>query len=172
MAGRKKQSTEAVVREIRRRIRREFAPEEKIRIVLDERCVGTAWGRNWGETAPLNTCFLVFWGARRAGSSPVRPAISPLRNPYAKKHCFPVAYGVAVVFGTAALGALPEARAADGEVHPPGQRLGGFAVLVGRRHTAPPHLVTSPPSAAPLPSSPGTAPACLRRRPGCRPCPL
>jgi len=31
----KKQSTEAVVREIRRRTRRKFAPEEKIRIVLE-----------------------------------------------------------------------------------------------------------------------------------------
>ena len=35
MAGRKKQSTESAVREIRRRTRRKFAPEEKIRIVLD-----------------------------------------------------------------------------------------------------------------------------------------
>jgi hypothetical protein len=35
MAGRKKQSTEAAVREIRRRTRRKFAPEEKIRIVLE-----------------------------------------------------------------------------------------------------------------------------------------
>jgi transposase len=35
MAVRKKQSTEAAVREIRRRTRRKFAPEEKIRIVLD-----------------------------------------------------------------------------------------------------------------------------------------
>ena len=33
MAGRSKQSTEAAVREIRRRTRRKFAPEEKIRIV-------------------------------------------------------------------------------------------------------------------------------------------
>ena len=31
----KKQSTEAAVREIRRRTRRKFAPEEKIRIVLE-----------------------------------------------------------------------------------------------------------------------------------------
>ena len=35
MAGRKKQSTEAAVREIRRRTRRKFASEEKIRIVLE-----------------------------------------------------------------------------------------------------------------------------------------
>jgi transposase len=35
MAGRKKQSTEAAVREIRRRTRRKFSPEEKIRIVLE-----------------------------------------------------------------------------------------------------------------------------------------
>ena len=35
MAGRKKQSTEAAVREIHRRTRRKFAPEEKIRIVLE-----------------------------------------------------------------------------------------------------------------------------------------
>ena len=35
MAGRKKQSTEAAVREIRRRTRRKFAPEEKVRIVLE-----------------------------------------------------------------------------------------------------------------------------------------
>ncbi len=35
MARRKKQSTEAPVREIRRRTRRKFAPEEKIRIVLE-----------------------------------------------------------------------------------------------------------------------------------------
>ncbi len=31
----KKQSTEAAIREIRRRTRRKFAPEEKIRIVLE-----------------------------------------------------------------------------------------------------------------------------------------
>ncbi len=31
----KKQSTEAAVREIRRRTRRKFAPEEKVRIVLE-----------------------------------------------------------------------------------------------------------------------------------------
>jgi transposase len=35
MAERSKQSTEAAVREIRRRTRRKFAPEEKIRIVLE-----------------------------------------------------------------------------------------------------------------------------------------
>ncbi len=35
MAGRKKQSAESAVREIRRRTRRKFAPEEKIRIVLE-----------------------------------------------------------------------------------------------------------------------------------------
>ena len=34
MAIKKKQSTEAAVREIRRRTRRKFAPEEKVRIVL------------------------------------------------------------------------------------------------------------------------------------------
>ena len=35
MAGRRKQSSESAVREIRRRTRRKFAPEEKIRIVLE-----------------------------------------------------------------------------------------------------------------------------------------
>ena len=35
MTKQKKQSTEAAVREIRRRTRRKFAPEEKIRIVLE-----------------------------------------------------------------------------------------------------------------------------------------
>ena len=35
MTSLKKQSTEAAVREIRRRTRRKFAPEEKIRIVLE-----------------------------------------------------------------------------------------------------------------------------------------
>ena len=35
MTGRKKQSTEAAVREIRRKTRRKFAPEEKVRIVLE-----------------------------------------------------------------------------------------------------------------------------------------
>ena len=35
MPSKKKQSTEAAVREIRRRTRRKFAPEEKIRIVLE-----------------------------------------------------------------------------------------------------------------------------------------
>jgi transposase len=35
MAARKKQSTEAAVRDIRRRTRRKFAPEEKILIVLE-----------------------------------------------------------------------------------------------------------------------------------------
>ena len=35
MARQQKQSTEAAVREIRRRTRRKFSPEEKIRIVLE-----------------------------------------------------------------------------------------------------------------------------------------
>jgi transposase len=35
MTSKKKQSTEAAVREIRRRTRRKFAPEEKVRIVLE-----------------------------------------------------------------------------------------------------------------------------------------
>ncbi len=35
MTRTKKQSTEAAVREIRRRTRRKFAPEEKVRIVLE-----------------------------------------------------------------------------------------------------------------------------------------
>ena len=35
MANEKKQSSEAAVREIRRRTRRKFSPEEKIRIVLE-----------------------------------------------------------------------------------------------------------------------------------------
>ena len=35
MTGRKKQFPEAAVREIRRKTRRKFAPEEKIRIVLE-----------------------------------------------------------------------------------------------------------------------------------------
>jgi transposase len=35
MANQKKQSTEAAVREIRRRSRRKFSPEEKIRIILE-----------------------------------------------------------------------------------------------------------------------------------------
>ena len=35
MSNQKKQSTEAAVREIRRRSRRKFSPEEKIRIVLE-----------------------------------------------------------------------------------------------------------------------------------------
>ena len=35
MSSGKKQSTEAAVREIRRKTRRKFAPEEKIRIVLE-----------------------------------------------------------------------------------------------------------------------------------------
>ena len=35
MTRKQKQSTEAAVREIRRRSRRKFAPEEKIRIVLE-----------------------------------------------------------------------------------------------------------------------------------------
>ena len=35
MTTQKKQSTEAAVRDIRRRTRRKFSPEEKIRIVLD-----------------------------------------------------------------------------------------------------------------------------------------
>jgi transposase-like protein len=52
MARTKRQSTEAAVREIRRRTRRKFSPEEKIRIVLDglrgeqgisELCHDTAW---------------------------------------------------------------------------------------------------------------------------------
>ncbi len=35
MSNQKKQSAEAAVRDIRRRTRRKFAPEEKIRIVLE-----------------------------------------------------------------------------------------------------------------------------------------
>jgi len=35
MSGKKKQSSEAVIRDIRRRTRRKFSGEEKIRIVLD-----------------------------------------------------------------------------------------------------------------------------------------
>ena len=35
MPTKKKQTTEAAVREIRRRTRRKFAPEEKVRIVLE-----------------------------------------------------------------------------------------------------------------------------------------
>ena len=35
MTNQKKQSSEAAVREIRRRTRRKFSPEEKIRIVLE-----------------------------------------------------------------------------------------------------------------------------------------
>ena len=35
MATRRKQTSEVAVREIRRKTRRRFAPEEKIRIVLD-----------------------------------------------------------------------------------------------------------------------------------------
>ncbi len=35
MTQQKRQSSEAAVREIRRRTRRKFSPEEKIRIVLD-----------------------------------------------------------------------------------------------------------------------------------------
>jgi hypothetical protein len=35
MPSKKKQSTESAVREIRRRTRRKFAPEEKVRIVLE-----------------------------------------------------------------------------------------------------------------------------------------
>ena len=37
MTRKTKQSTEAAVRQIRRRTRRKFAPEEKIRIVLEGR---------------------------------------------------------------------------------------------------------------------------------------
>jgi hypothetical protein len=35
MPSKKKQSTESAAREIRRRTRRKFAPEEKVRIVLE-----------------------------------------------------------------------------------------------------------------------------------------
>jgi len=35
VANQKKQSTEAAIRDIRRRTRRKFSPEEKIRIVLE-----------------------------------------------------------------------------------------------------------------------------------------
>ena len=37
MTSQKKQSAEAAVRDIRRRTRRKFSPEEKIRIVLEGR---------------------------------------------------------------------------------------------------------------------------------------
>ncbi len=37
MSNQKKQTSEAAVREIRRRTRRKFSPEEKIRIVVDKR---------------------------------------------------------------------------------------------------------------------------------------
>jgi hypothetical protein len=42
MSKERKQSTEAAVREIRRRTRRKFSPEEKVRIVLEGRCVEQA----------------------------------------------------------------------------------------------------------------------------------
>ena len=49
MANQKKQSSEAAIREIRRRTRRKFSPEEKIRIVLDglrgEQSVSDLWRR-------------------------------------------------------------------------------------------------------------------------------
>jgi transposase len=35
MTNQKKQSSEATIREIRRRTRRKFSPEEKIRVVLE-----------------------------------------------------------------------------------------------------------------------------------------
>jgi hypothetical protein len=50
----KKQSTEAAVREIRRRTRRKFAPEEKVRIVLEglrgEQSTFTGAGRGVGSS--------------------------------------------------------------------------------------------------------------------------
>ena len=46
---RKKQSTEAAVREVRRKTRRKFAPEEKVRIVLQglrgEQGISELWRR-------------------------------------------------------------------------------------------------------------------------------
>ena len=58
----KKQSTEAAVREIRRRTRRNFAPEEKIRIVLE--------GLR-GEQSISELC-------RREGNPDEGPAILPI----------------------------------------------------------------------------------------------
>ena len=61
MTSHKKQSTEAAVREIRRRTRREFSPEEKIRIPrtssVHTMCLGrptTSQDFQWWSRAPLN----------------------------------------------------------------------------------------------------------------------
>jgi len=50
MSNRRKQSSEAAVREIRRRSRRKFSPEEKIRIVLEGLKQQDPHNSNRGET--------------------------------------------------------------------------------------------------------------------------
>ena len=70
MAGRKKQSTEAAVREIRRRTRRKFAPEEKIRIVLE--------GLRGEVECHAST--MVRLGAGRAKATRVRSRSKPVEN--------------------------------------------------------------------------------------------
>ncbi len=47
MTKQSKQSTEAAVRDIRRRTRRKFSPEEKIRIVLEGQRGEEASFRSW-----------------------------------------------------------------------------------------------------------------------------
>ncbi len=48
----KKQSTEAAVREIRRKTRRKFAPEEKVRIVLEGLCLRTGLEASSAQDCP------------------------------------------------------------------------------------------------------------------------
>ncbi len=68
MARQKKQSTEAAVREIRRRTRRKFSPEEKIRIVLD----GLRGGSFAGSRALPLRSFAAFLSPSKTLSSGAR----------------------------------------------------------------------------------------------------
>jgi transposase-like protein len=69
MARQKKQSTESAVREIRRRTRRKFSPEEKIRIVLEglrgEQSISDLCRRE-GIAAMLRTVFTSRFSDKRA----------------------------------------------------------------------------------------------------------
>ena len=83
MTRTKKQSTEAAVREIRRKTRRKFAPEEKVRIVLEGlRGVPLTSAANIREIWPDGTVSLS------------RPYIRLDRQPEATRRIYAEEYGV------------------------------------------------------------------------------
>ncbi len=80
MAERKKQSTEAAVREIRRRTRRKFAPEEKIRIVLEGLRGVERLGRQLEASLGMTSAESARW-AREGGDGAIS-SVLPKPAPY------------------------------------------------------------------------------------------